>query len=469
MSDRPVVVVSNRGPISFRRGDDGELVARRGAGGLVSGLSPLMRNPDRIWVAAALSDDDRAAVHTGGDGTDAGVVASRPVEVDGVRAVLAGVDAADLTASYDTVCNRTLWYVHHHLYGIAEKPTFDPGWFAAWDAYERVNADLADLVAEVAPPNAAVLVQDYHLYLVADRLATQRPDVATVHFGHTPFAEPSTFAVLPDRVRRRILTGLAAHDACGFHTAAWRDAFLACCAADGVTPPAAFVAPLGPDAADLGATTSSAAFATAAAELDAAVGDRLVIARSERIELSKNLIRGFEAFDVLLTTRPEWRERVVFAASVYPSRESNPDYVAYREATEACVADIDARWGTATWTPVLLDTADHFPTSVATLARADVVLVNPVRDGLNLVASEAMLVNDRDALLALSPQAGVWSLLGEAAAAVHPYDVVQTAEVLHSLLCTPAPERRATAARLRALAAARTPADWLADQLAALG
>ena len=476
MSDRPIVVVSNRGPVSFRRDDAGELIARRGAGGLVSGLSPLMVRPDRTWIAAALSADDRAAIAADPDPDpdpdraarrDA-LVPHRRVAVDGIHAVLAGVDATDLSASYEIVCNRTLWYAHHHLFPLADRPVFDRDWFAAWEAYERVNAAFADLVAAVAPPDAAVLIQDYHLYLVAERLGEQRPDVATVHFAHTPFAEPHQFAVLPDRIRKRILGGLAAHRACGFHTAAWQDAFVACCAADDVAPPRTFVAPLGPDAADLAATVASEPFAAAAAQIDALVGARRCIARAERIELSKNLIRGFDAFEVLLENHPEWLGEVVFAASVYPSREANPDYVAYRRQTEDRVTQINERWGTAEWTPIVLDTSDHFPTSVATLARADVVLVNPIRDGLNLVASEAMLVNERDALLALSAQAGVFTLLGEAASEVHPYDVVQTADVLHELLSEPAPRRAASAARLRTLAAARTPADWMADQLAAL-
>lgn len=462
-----MVVVSNRGPVSFRRDDTGELTARRGAGGLVSGLSPLMRREDRVWIAAALSDTDREAVAGAPGAADpaSATVPHRRVEIDGITAVLAGIDAADLAASYDQVCNATLWFVHHHLFGLADEPVFDRAWFAAWEAYERVNAAFADLVVEIAPPDAAVLIQDYHLYLVAESVAKRRPDVSLVHFGHTPFAEPHQFAVLPETVRARILEGLVAHRACGFHTDAWRSAFLACCAADGVDPTRTFVAPLGPDADDLTATRDSDACARAGADLEARVGSRAVIARSERIELSKNLVRGFLAFDTLLERHPEWRNEVVFVASVYPSREAVPAYAAYRRSVEDTVAQINERWATGSWTPILLDTEDHFPTTVATLARADVVLVNPIRDGLNLVASEAMLINQRDALLALSPQAGVHELLGEAATPVHPYDLVQTAEALHDLLVMPVAERRATAAGLRMLAAARTPADWLADQL----
>lgn len=469
MDERPIVVVSNRGPVSFHRDPSGALVPRRGAGGLVSGLSPLLERPGRLWVAAALSADDRAAIGSQGARASSTGTVHGQVEVDGIRTVLAGIDAEDLATSYDKVCNETLWYVHHHLFDAARHPVFDRAWFDAWGAYRRVNAAFADVVASVAPPDGVVLIQDYHLYLMAKELCRQRSDVVTVHFSHTPFAEPAHFAMLPDAVRHEILEGLAAHRACGFHSTTWRDAFDSCCAADGVEAPSTFVAPLGSDADDLEATTQSDAFAAATRELDAAIGDRRCIARSDRIELSKNLIRGFLAFDLLLETHPDLRGEVVFAASVYPSREANPDYIAYREQTEACVDAINRRWATPGWTPILLDTSDDYPRSVATLARADVVLVNPLRDGLNLVACEAMIVNQRDALLALSPQAGVWSVLGDAATAVHPYDIVQTAEVLHRLLVTASTERAAGAARLRNLARVRTPSDWLADQLSAAG
>ncbi|MBS1849135.1 MAG: trehalose-6-phosphate synthase [Actinobacteria bacterium] len=457
MSDRPIVVVSNRGPVSFGRSPSGDLEARRGAGGLVSGIAPLLQRPDRMWIAAAMSDDDRAAAVDGS------------VQIDGLRAHLLPVDPADVAGYYDIVCNSTLWYVHHHLFDLAHTPVFDPAWFDAWHAYARVNTLFADAIARLAPTDAVVLVQDYHLYLVGSLLTTRRPDLAAVHFSHTPFASPEMFAVLPDEVATTILAGLAAHRACGFHTPRWRDDFLACCARSGVTAPDTFVSPLGPDRADLEAATRASGYPAAAARLDSAVGERRCIARSDRIELSKNIVRGFLAFDTLLEQWPEWRGRVVFAASVYPSRTANPDYVAYGEQVAASVRAINERWGTPDWTPILLDTSDDFTASIATLARADVVLVNPIRDGLNLVASEAMVVNDRDALLALSPEAGAWAVLGGSAAAVQPFDVAQTAAVLHELLSTPPAERSETARRLRMAATTRSPASWLADQLTAAG
>jgi trehalose 6-phosphate synthase len=262
---------------------------------------------------------------------------------------------------------------------------------------------------------------------------------------------------------------MAAHRACGFHTARWARDFAA--SADelaGVSVPT-FVAPLASDPDDIRAAAASPACATALAALEATVGDRAVIGRVDRVELSKNLVRGFLAFDELLARHPEHRERVVFVAGAYPSRAGVPAYAAYREQVEHSVRAVNERWGNADWTPIVLHVEDDFPRSVAVLRRADLLLVNPIRDGLNLVATEGALVNDRDAVLALSPEAGAWERLHPAALRVPPFDVAGTAEVLHQGLELPADERKRRADQLRALAEERTPRHWLADQLDAAG
>jgi trehalose 6-phosphate synthase len=455
MAPRPVVIVSNRGPLSFRYGDDGELVATRGAGGLVSGLAPLVTGTDAIWIAAAISDGDRAAA-------DQGVVAA-----EGFRVRMLALDPEVYRAAYDVVCNATLWFLHHALYDLARRPRFDTRFREAWAAYRAVNESFADAVADAAPEGAAVLVQDYHLALVGSMLAGRRPDLRSVHFSHTPFAAPDTWRVLPPDLGREVLEGMAANHACGFHSRRWAASFEACCAEQLGHVPTTFVAPLAPDAADISAVAAGEACAAAGEQLDAAVGDRSFVVRVDRIELSKNILRGFLAFEDLLERYPGWRERVVFGAFVYPSREGLPEYLAYRQEVETTVRRINERWATPGWTPILFDPSDDFPRSVAALRRADVFLVNPIRDGLNLVAEEGSLVNDRDALLLLSPEAGVWDQLAGVARPVHPYDVSGTADALADALAT-APDARATeAAELRRRAAARTPEDWLADQLGA--
>lgn len=453
VSERPVVIVSNRGPVAFHRGPDGELEGRRGAGGLVSGLAPLVAGTEAVWVAAALSEEDREAATSG------------VVEADGLRVRTVAVPAEDLRQAYDVVSNRTLWFAHHGMLDHYREPTFDAEWFTAWAAYRRVNQLFADAVAETAPEGAVVLVQDYHLVLVASLLAPSRPDLVCVHFSHTPFARPAELAVLPEAVRTEVMGGLSAHRACGFHSERWAGAARGCARAVGADL-RTFVAPLGPDPDDLTSSAAAPGCGDAFARLDALVGDRAFLVRVDRIELSKNILRGFLAYDHLLAERPDWRGRVVFGAFVYPSREGVEAYRRYREDVDRTIADINDRWGTDDWQPIVYEPDDDYLRSVAALRRADAVVVNPIRDGLNLVAKESVLLNERDAVLLLSEGAGAWDELGSDAVAIDAYDVVAAAESLHRALDMGSAERATRARRLRDVVAERTPARWLADQLA---
>lgn len=458
---RPIVIVSNRGPVSFVVDDDAPngVSARRGAGGLVSGMGPLVRGTDALWVAAAMTPGDR-------------IVAGHGVtEAEGFRVRLLDIDPATWSDFYDRVCNEALWFAHHAMFDPVYEPAWPVGWVGGpWEAYRRVNAAFAEVVAADAPHGAAVLIQDYHLCLMAPTLRERRPDLRLVHFSHTPFAPQHALRMLPDEVRTDLLQGLAAHHACGFHSSRWEVDFRDCCSDAGVTPSATFIAPLGPDLADLQGTVARPATQQALADLDALVGDRAFVVRVDRIELSKNVLRGFLAYEALLVADPSRRGRVVFGAFVYPSRQGVAAYDRYARAVMERVDAINQRFGTPDWTPVLYDPHDDYPRSVAALQRADVVLVNPIRDGLNLVAKEAVLLNERSGQLVLSPEAGAWDELGdEGAWEADPFDVGATAKALADALDAGPDERARRSASLRAAAIARTPAHWLADQLAAAG
>jgi trehalose 6-phosphate synthase len=312
-----------------------------------------------------------------------------------------------------------------------------------------------------------VLVQDYHLALIGTWLAQQRKDLRAVHFTHIPFCDPAALRILPTDVAEELLVGMASHSSCGFHASRWADAFEACCVDVLGLKPSTFVAPLAPDHDDIEAVSASDECATEAQWLAEAVGDRALVLRVDRIELSKNLLRGFDAFDLLLERDPDRRGRVVFGAFCYPSREGVPAYARYRDDVVARVAEINDRWGDADWTPILLELDDNFPRSLAAMRRSDVLVVNPVRDGLNLVAMEGALVNERNGGLVLSRNAGAWAALRAASDGVNPFDVSETASAMATALDRPAGPRRAQAEERRRIAAARTAHDWLGDQLAA--
>jgi trehalose 6-phosphate synthase len=468
-----LLILSNRGPLSVSRGADGNLIAQRGGGGLVVTLGPGAERDSALWIAAAVGADDEEAARRGlFDGSG-----------HGFRVQPVVVDPAEYRAYYGVVANQTLWFCLHGLWDLPRRPRFDRHWWAAWERFRAVNEQFAEAASDAAAPGATVLVQDYQLALVPGLLARHRPDLRTAAFVHTPWCSPQELAVLPDSVAAEILSGLAGGGACGFHSSRWARAFVACCEELLGLTPVTFVAPASTDIDDLRSVAGSEDCARELTRLDAAVGHRRLIVRVDRMELSKNVLRGFWAFDELLEGRSDLRGEVVFAAMVYPSRLGLAEYLAYGQEVRALTAQINAKWvasaatgavdgpgrgtGDAVWMPIMLDSDDNYPRSVAALRRADVLLVNPVRDGLNLVAKEGPLVNERDGVLVLSHQAGSWDELGEHAVGVNPFDVAGTARALAAALDLAPPERSARARSLRKVVEARSPLDWFDDQRAA--
>lgn len=512
-----VLVASNRGPLSFDLGVDGELSARRGAGGLVSGLLPglasVARRADVVWVCAALSEADRVAARQDPHGERFGVGAAGAGERRvAVRAL--DIPAETLHGAYDNVANTTLWFLHHLMFDTPTAPSFCAGFSRDWRRYVAYNETFAAALASTAtegsgraadadavepvrggrgdtarPPSARVLVQDYHLALVPRLLREAGVDTRVAHFSHTPWAPPAYFRILPDEVGRAILDGMLGADHAGFLSPRWADAFLDCCEVllgarverspdhpdrrgrvshrGRLTQVA--VHPLGVDAAALRMRASAADVAAHLASLAEAVGDRQVIARVDRTELSKNILRGLDAYRELLRTRPGWRKRVVHLVLAYPSRGNVPGYREYTDAVRRAAEAIDAEFGTPDWRPLLLEVRDDYPRSLAACRIADVLLVNPIRDGMNLVAEEGPVLSDRDCALVLSREAGAADLLGADALLVNPYDVTATADALDQALSMSSGERGRRRAALAAAAAARHPGRWLAEQLDALG
>jgi trehalose 6-phosphate synthase len=452
-----VIVVSNRGPFRFTRNADDTFTAHRGAGGVVSALLPLLtKRQDATWVAAAISEDDVAATASGA-----------PALPGGLAARLIPLDPDEQRLHRDVISNGTLWFLHHALLDLPRRPRFDRRFREAWEGYVAVNRTFTDAVIDVAGDGEAVLVQDYQLTLVPHMLADSRPDLNVVHFTHTPFCGPGSIRVLPEYVAHAMCASMASCTA-GFHTERWAQSFrgsareaLGAEAGVGRT----FAASFGPDPETLAAEIAGADVEQEIAALEERIGDRQLIVRSDRIELSKNIVRGFLAYDLMLEEHPELRERVTFAAMLNPSREALPEYLAYRNEVENTAARVNERWGTADWEPVILDTRDSYARSLAGLVRSDVLLVNPVRDGLNLIALEGPLANRRNGVLCLSREAGAHEVLEHACISVQPFDLVQTGAVLHEALVMSADERAARAEALRARAQASPPAAWLETQL----
>ncbi|MFE8991930.1 trehalose-6-phosphate synthase [Streptomyces collinus] len=451
-----VLVASNRGPVSYTVGEDGSLDAKRGGGGLVSGLSAIGSDADALWVCSALSDGDREAVRRG-------------VGEDGVR--MLDIPADVHADAYNGIANSVLWFVHHMLYQTPLEPVFDAEFRRQWASYEAYNRAFAEALAEEAAQGAAVVVQDYHLTLVPGMLRELRPDLRIGHFSHTPWAPPEYFRMLPDDVAGQVLRGMLGADRLGFLTERWAEAFTACAErfAGGLGGTRVGVHGLGADADFLRARSHEPDVEERMAALRQEIGEgRRTVVRVDRTELSKNIVRGLLAYRRLLETHAEWRERVVHVAFAYPSRQDLAVYRDYTAEVQRVADEINAEYGTPGWTPVVLHVKDDFARSLAAYRLADVALVNPIRDGMNLVAKEVPVVSDAGCALVLSREAGAHEELGEDAITVNPYDVTGTATALHEALSMGPEERAERSKRLAAAATALPPAQWFVDQLDAL-
>jgi trehalose 6-phosphate synthase len=459
MADRrKLIVVSNRGPISYGR-DDGRLVARRGAGGLVTALGPLVSHHDVTWIASALSDEDRSVAR-------AGTIEETAADGSGYRLRLVAHDPAAYDLYYNVVANPALWFVQHGLWGLLQEPGRDLA--RAWeDGYVAVNTAFAEAVLEEleAEPEAAVFFHDYHLYLAPGLVRQRRPESPLAHFVHVPWVEAGAWKVLPETLVRAIHEGLLANDVVGFHTQRWRSAFLGSCQALALDPGMTAVTahPISIDPGEFIALAESEAVLASERELLAARPELLIL-RVDRTDPSKNIPRGLAAFRLLLERRPDLRGRVGMVALLDPSRQEIPEYVAELRRIEDAAAAIEADFPGA----LRLQVADDFPASIAAYKQFDVLLVNAVMDGLNLVAKEAPFVNRRDGVVALSVNAGTYEELAGEVVAVEPLDVEGTADALERSLALPARERHARLQRIREEIRGHDLSSWIAAQLADL-
>ncbi|WP_067397746.1 alpha,alpha-trehalose-phosphate synthase (UDP-forming) [Streptomyces sp. F-3] len=463
-----VLVASNRGPVSYEVREDGSLNARRGGGGLVSGLSAIGPEAGAVWVCAALSDADRTAAHRFEGGRRL-----PPEDTGGQRVRMLDIDAEVFSDAYNGIANSVLWFVHHMLYQTPLEPVFDAEFRRQWASYEAYNRAFAQALAEEAAEGATVLVQDYHLTLVPGMLRDFRSDVRIGHFSHTPWAPADYFRLLPDDIAEQVLRGMLGADRLGFLTRRWADAFAECCDAlvGGLGGTRIGVHGLGADAEFLRERSQRADVKERMVALREEIGAapdgsaRRTIVRVDRTELSKNIVRGLLAYRQLLEDRPEWRERVVHLAFAYPSRQDLAVYREYTAEVQRLAQEINEQYGTPGWRPVLLHVKDDFARSLAAYRIADVALVNPIRDGMNLVAKEVPVVSDSGCALVLSREAGAYAELGDDAVTVNPYDVVGTARALHEALSMPGAERLERTKRLAAAATALPPTQWFLDQL----
>ncbi len=459
LDGRRLIIATNRGPVSFAAGADGSLRARRGSGGVVTALGQIGDKVPLTWVVAPMSDADRRAA------ADPELV-SRAVPGDDLRLVFAQVSRPVYEAAYNVIANPLLWFLQHQMWNLPERPTIDATVMRAWEnGYVELNRTFADalLTQAGADTQPRIMLHDYHLYLAAGPIRERRPQALLSHFTHIPWPPSSIWQTMPPPMREQICAGMCANDLVGFQTERYAHNFLR--SVESFLPGARVDyrtrsvvrngrttwARAYPIAIDVEATRRVAASVAARRRRDylLSISRERILVRVDRLEPSKNILRGFQAFEALLARNPRYRTRLTFLVFLVPSRTSLREYGEYGRKVQEAVDRINARYGRGGNRPIRLFYENDYAQALAGLSIADVVLVNPLIDGMNLVAKEAVAVSERDAAIVLSETAGAHDQMAGDVLPVAPADAVGTARALVTALEMPRQERAARLANLR--------------------
>ena len=471
-----IVIVSNRGPFSFKKNADGTFRVERGAGGLVTALGALAEKHDVLWVAAAMSKDDNRWAKTSG---------GQPQLVEGISLRLMQPKQKAYQGYYNVIANPMLWFIQHQLWDAPRNPSITQETWDAWEnGYVVINRDFAKIVAETVEAEkrpVIILLQDYHLYLMPQFLRELLGTKVQIQpFIHIPWPGPDAWRVLPGQIRNTILTSLLKADRVGFQTQKDAFNFVQTCrfylegahsrgSRDTVYyrdhEVKALAYPISIDTQKVRAVSEEPHTHLLKTQLYNFVGDRKVILRVDRIEPSKNILRGLEAYRTLLDVHPEHRGKVQMMAFLVPSRMEVDEYQDYLRDIMSEAGMINAQYSTPYWEPVRIIVGDNYERAIAAMQVYDVLLVNPLADGMNLVAKEGVVVNQKDGVLVLSEDAGAFYELGEYALTVSPFDIFGTANALHHALEMPPEDKRQRAEALRTIVTKADVRGWFYGQV----
>jgi trehalose 6-phosphate synthase len=481
LSNRRLIIVANRGPVKFNYDENGERTFTRGGGGLVTALLGLAQNVEATWVAAADTDADR-------DFKEGNVELDNGSNLK-VRFIEPSVE--EYAGYYNVISNPLLWFLQHNMWDGIRTPSITRETWDAWnEGYVKVNEQFADAIAEeIAKSNkpCLVMMQDYHLYLAPQflrrKLRRKSKGMKLMHFIHIPWPGPEDWGILPPDMRQAILDGLCSVDLLGFQTKDDALNFIRTCETHMPSVSVNFKRgriwvhnhsthvrdfPISIDVDALRNLANSDAVAHYKTDMEHLARDRKLIVRIDRTEPSKNIVRGFEAFGEMLELHPEDLGKVKFLGFFVPSRLGVDEYQNYLDEIMAYAGRVNAKYGNSDWEPIRILVGEDYPRAVAALQQYDVLLVNAIADGMNLVAKEGPIVNQKNGVVVLSERTGARQQLQEGAIVISPYDIYATAEALHNALHMSDEERAERANRLRWMIEREDIQDWLCRQLETL-
>ena len=478
LSQRCLIIAANRGPFEYYATEDGRLQVRRSGGWMMATLNALAQHKELTWVTSAMGEGDRKA--------------AEKAEGAHFKAPLLGRDVYLRFVStprnmyhkyYSVFCNPLLWFLQHNLWNASYTPNIDKAVYDAWESgYLPVNQAFAQAVAAEAKESYAaplVMLHDYHLYLAPQYIRQALPNVVTQHFTHVPWPSPDCWELLPKTMRLSIHASLCSADIVGLQNKRFVQNFLHCCdcllegaEVDYRSQTVLYQGhlarvrayPVSIDAANLQKLNASIRVQECDKKLSPLCRQHTIV-RVDRVEPSKNIVRGFRAFDLLLERHQEMKGKVRFLAFLVPIRTHVRQFQRYAEEVTALVEAINARHGTAEWKPIHLFNENNYPQALAGLHHYDVLLVNAISDGMPLVAKEGPIVNQRDGVLVLSEVLGACEQLGQGALAVAPTDLEGTAQAIYTALTMSDEERSQRASQLRRIIEEEDVGHWVCRQL----
>jgi trehalose 6-phosphate synthase len=478
LDNKNLIIVSNRGPVTFQTDDEGEVQVQRGGGGLVTALAGMAQHVQATWVACAMTDEDRdwgsGEINLNGENNNIRV-----------NFIVPDDDAYD--GYYNVIANPLLWFLQHSMWDMVRSPTINHATWRAWEnGYMVVNDQFAEVISEEIKKDsrpALVMLQDYHLYLTPQYLREKldpETDVKLIFFTHIPWPGPEDWGMLPPKMRRGILEGLCAADLLGFQTREDGLNFIRTVETHLPGSEATFKHgriwyenhatyvrdfPISIDVEALRLKVEEEEVKDYYRQLNSTYGTRQLILRIDRTEPSKNIVRGFQAFDELLELYPEHLGTVQFLALLVPSRMEVAEYQDYLDELMAAAGRVNVRHGDSEWEPVRVLVGENFPRAVAAMQLYDVLLVNSVADGMNLVAKEGPTVNKKDGVVILSEKTGARQQLEPGALVISPCDIYATAEAFHQALTMDGSEKSERSIRLKNIVERADIKDWLCRQI----
>ena len=478
LGQRQLVLASNRGPVEYQYTPDGRQEVRRGSGGVVTALNSLTHVAEFTWVAGAMSDGDRRAWEASG-----GQPLRSPLQGHRVNVRFVATSRRVYHKYYNVFCNPLLWFLQHYMWNSPYNPNIDATVYDAWDdGYVPVNQAFAQAVTDQigsASEPSVVMLHDYHLYLAPAMVREKAPQAIIQHFVHIPWPAVRYWELLPAHMLKGICNGLCGADIVGFQTPSDVRNFLDTCEEvlpDVVVDHVAQTVqrnehcthvrcyPISINVDEIRRLASGPRALEYERHLQTECGE-LTIMRVDRAEPSKNVVRGFRAFDLLLTRHPELKGRVVFLAFLVPSRTHIRQYQRYMEEIRQIIDQINSKHGTEDWTPIRTYLENNYTQAIAGMKLYDVLVVNSVIDGMNLVAKEGPVVNTRDGVLVLSVGAGAHRQLSVGALSVSAADIEGTMQAMYQALTMTPEERAQRAERLRTTVEEQDNPRWLESQL----